>query len=376
MPRSPLAALCACALLLAACAPQANVPRVDDLSADAEARVQQRLVLQDRVDKLDQLSRVAWRVRAQNAELCAEQVVYGVGLTFLELDDYKKEQRDMAAEVMAVSWRPTVFQLPPDSPAARAGLRRGDIAVSIAGRKPENKKQARELLHEAVKDGREVAIEVERQSRRLAVTLKPELLCDYPVILSDNTEVNAYADGGRILVQMGMMRFVRSDDELAAIIGHELAHNTGRHITAMQRNAVLGRFLVDLPVAVLTGWNPNVGGVIGRQMYSQEFEYEADYVGLYYTARAGYDIRQVAPIWRRMALDSPRGITMGSTHPSTSRRFVALEAGATEIEGKRAAGKPLRPEFKGEAKPADPAKTPATESPAADAIAIPAEQAE
>ncbi|SNR66578.1 PDZ domain-containing protein [Humidesulfovibrio mexicanus] len=376
MSRSLMAAWLVCVAALWACAPQANVPRVDDLCADAEARTQQRLVLQDRVDKLDQLSRVAWNVRAKNAELCGNQVVYAVGLTFLELDDYKKEQRDMAAEVMGVAWRPTAFQIPPDSPAARAGLRRGDIVLSIAGRTPENKKQAREFLHEAIKGGREVSLEVERQGQRIAATLTPERLCDYPAILGNNAEVNAYADGDNIIVQMGMMRFVRSDDELAAIIGHEMAHNTGGHLIAMQRNAVLGRFLVDLPVAVLTGRNPNVGGTIGRQMYSVDFEFEADYVGLYYTARAGYDIRQVAPIWRRMALDCPQAITMDSSHPSTSKRFVALEAGAAEIEHKRTTGQPLRPEFKGNAQSNPPAKATPEEPPAATTIAIPAEQVE
>lgn len=376
MPRFPMAPWLVCVLTLSACAPQANVPRVDDLSADAEARTQQRLVLQDRVAMMDQLSRVAWNVRAKNAELCGDHVVYAVGLTFLELDDYKKEQRDMAAEVMGVSWRPTAFQIPPDSPAAKAGVRRGDIVLSIAGRTPENKKQAREFLHEAIKGGQEVSLEVERQGQRIAATLKPERLCDYPAVLNNNTEVNAYADGGNIIVQMGMMRFVRSDDELAAILGHEMAHNTGGHLVSMQRNAVLGRFLVDLPVAVLTGRNPNVGGAIGRQMFSVDFEYEADYVGLYYTARAGYDIRQVAPIWRRMALNSPQAITEDSSHPSTSKRFVALEAGAAEIENKRKNGLPLRPEFKGAAKSGASAKATPEAPPAATTTAIPAEQIE
>jgi len=350
-----------CAMLLCACAPQANVPQVGEASVDAEAKYQQTLVLRDSVDKIDRLTRVAWNIRAANAELCGDTVVRGVGLSFLELDDYDKDKREFVKEVLGISWRPTVFQAPPGSPGAVAGLRRGDIVLSIAGLKTESKKQAREVLDAAVKKGGDIPIEVERAGQRLAFVLKPMLLCDYPVALDQNQEVNAYADGSKIVVNMGMLKFVRSDDELAGILGHEMAHNVRKHIRDMQVNSTLGRLLIDLPVAVFTGVNPNLGWQLGRNMYSQEYEFEADYVGLYFTARAGYDTRSVAEIWRRMALDNPRGITMGTTHPSTSKRFVALDAGGAEIAAKRKAGKPLRPEIKGQ--PSQPEASPQASQP-------------
>lgn len=370
----PRIVFCAlCALLLCACAPQANVPQVGAASVDAEAKYQQTLVLRDSVDKADRLARVSWNILAANAELCGDTVERGVGLSFLELDDYKKEQREFVKEMLGISWRPTVFQAPPGSPGAIAGLRRGDIVLAIAGLKPENKKQAREALEDALEKGGDIPIEVERAGQPLALVLKPMLVCDYPVVLDMDPEVNAYADGSRIIVNMGMLKFVRSDDELGGIIGHELAHNTRRHMRDKQRNATLGRLLIDLPVAVFTGVNPNLGWQLGRNMYSQEYEFEADYVGLYHSARAGYDTRSVAEIWRRMALDDPRAITMGTTHPSTSKRFVALDAGGAEIAAKRKAGKPLRPEIKGEAQQAEtPAAPAASTAPTPSASATPA----
>ncbi len=342
------------ALFLCSCAPQANVPQVDTASADAEAKYQQTLVLRDSVEKLDRLNRVAWNIRARNAELCGDVVTRGTGLTLLELDDYAKEKRDLAREVLGLTTPPTVFQAPPGSPAEQAGLKRGDIVRLVGGVKPENKKQARELIAAAVKKGEDVPIEVERAGEHLALVIKPVSLCDYPIVLDQSEVVNAYADGSKIIVNRGMLKFVQSDDELAGILGHEMAHNTRKHIRDMQVNSTLGRLLIDLPVTVFTGVNPNLGWQLGRAMYSQEYEFEADYVGLYYTARAGYDTRCVPEIWRRMALDNPKGITMGSTHPSTSKRYVALDAGVAEINAKRAAGQPLRPEIKGETQPAAP----------------------
>lgn len=339
--------LCALgALLLAACAPQANLPQMDAALVSDEVKTQRIMVLRDSVDTLDRLNRVSWNLLAQNAELCGDKVVKAVGLTFLELDDYPEEKREIMKEVLGVSWRPTVFQAPPGSPAQLAGIRRGDIAIQIANTKVENKKQARETLKEALKKGGDVPVEVERDGQRMPLVLRPMALCNYPVLLDNSLDLNAYADGGRIIVLKGMMRFVRSDDELAAIVGHELAHNTQLHIRDKNVNSMLGQFLVDLPLTVLLGVNPGVGQQVGRHLYSQEYEFEADYVGLYFTARAGYDIHNVPGIWRRMSLDNPGAITMGTTHPSNSKRFVALEAAAKEIDDKRTAGMALRPELK------------------------------
>lgn len=358
----PRLALCSlCAVLLCACAPQANVPQVGEARVDAEAKFQQSLALRDAVEKLDRLTRVAWNINAANAELCEDKVVRGVGLTFLELDDYAKEKREFVKEELGISWRPTVFQVPAGSPGAVGGLRRGDIVLSVAGLKTENKKQVREALKEAVKKGGDIPVEVERAGQQLSFALKPVPLCDYPVVLDQSQVVNAYADGSRIIVNKGMLKFVRSDDELAGILGHELAHNVRKHIRDMRVNSALGRLLIDLPVAVFTGVNPNLGWQLGQNMYSQEYEFEADYVGLYFTARAGYDTRSVPEIWRRMAIDNPKAIIMGTTHPSTSKRFVAMEAGGAEIAAKRKAGKPLRPEIKGE-KPLAEKPAPATPS--------------
>jgi beta-barrel assembly-enhancing protease len=336
--------LCAlCALLLAACSPQVNMPQIDSGLVDEEAKAQQLLVLRDQVDKLDRLSRVAWAIRSQNAELCGDKIVYGVGLSFLELDDYDKDKRDLVREAIGIEWRPTVFQVPPDSPGHAAGIRRGDIVLLVAETHVGNKKEAYAALKASIEKGADIPLVVERAGERLPFVIKAVPLCGYPVALDKSNVLNAYADGNRIMVLMGMMKFVRSDDELAGVIGHELAHNTQLHIRDKRVNATLGSLLVDLPVAVLTGVNPNIGGQLGGLMYSQEYEHEADYVGLYYTSRAGYDIRIMPEFWRRMAVENPKGITMGTTHPSTSKRFVALDAAASEIENKRKTGLPLVP---------------------------------
>ncbi len=81
------------------------------------------------------------------------------------------------------------------------------------------------------------------------------------------------------------------------------------------------------------------------EAYSQDFEREADYVGAYIVARAGYPLAGVPGVWRKFASISPSAISYASTHPTTAERFVRLNEIIQEIEAKIRAGEELLPEF-------------------------------
>lgn len=106
--------------------------------------------------------------------------------------------------------------------------------------------------------------------------------------------------------------------------------------------------LIGGVITVATGVDvTSLGSDIGGAAFSQGFESEADYVGLYHTARAGYPIAEAPKFWRRMAASNPGAIHIaGSTHPSTAVRFLALEESVKEIQRKKAAGIRLAPEEK------------------------------
>jgi predicted Zn-dependent protease len=108
--------------------------------------------------------------------------------------------------------------------------------------------------------------------------------------------------------------------------------------------------LADLAVVLLSrGQVRNTNfGQIGAGSYSQEFEAEADYVGLYIMANAGMPITDAPKFWRRMAAANPSDIKTSHTasHPSTSYRMVALEEAVKEISAKINNGEPLVPNMK------------------------------
>ena len=180
--------------------------------------------------------------------------------------------------------------------------------------------------------------------------------CSFPVLLSDGQSLNAAADGKRVYIHAGMMRFVESDDELAYIVGHELAHNVLEHIDKKRGNAILGG-VVDVLLTAATGVSTDGAfSKAGAGAYSQAFESEADYLGMYIAAQAGYDISSGPLFWRRMAIESSGSIAAGyqSSHPSTPQRFVALTNTIDEIHGKQAMGLALMPRRDGEGENENP----------------------
>ncbi len=177
--------------------------------------------------------------------------------------------------------------------------------------------------------------------------------CYFYFRLSQKDEINAASDGKNITVDTGMMRFVESDDELATVMGHEFAHNLMGHVKAQKTNATFGMLagMVADAIASSEGINTHDEGTkTGTQLavlaYSADFEKEADYVGLYVMARAGYDINKAAHIWRRMSIEDPDGIYISTTHPSNAARFVALQKAIYEVEYKRKHHLPVVPDFK------------------------------
>ena len=89
-------------------------------------------------------------------------------------------------------------------------------------------------------------------------------------------------------------------------------------------------------------------GALAASAYSQEFEKEADYVGLYLMANSGIEIDNAPMFWRRMAAEHPGNIKSNhaASHPATAERFVAIENTINEIALKLASDQPLTIELK------------------------------
>jgi membrane-associated protease RseP (regulator of RpoE activity) len=349
---SGLLALMALALLLTGCAaPVVRAPELDAAAVTIERERQQDLALADHLEAVARLHRVGIPILVAGVPLCKERVSWQVNAWFRTLDELPEPFREAAARRLGVGDRPTAVFVAVGSPAERAGIQPGDVVTSLNGSAVRGERDAGAILADRLKkaaaQGTEVRLGLERDGASHEVEVAPVAQCDYPLVLIPSDEINAFADGERIGVFTGMMRFAADDDELALVIGHELAHNVMGHIDAKRLNAGVG-LILDLLAA---GFGVNTYGAfseMGARAYSQGFESEADYVGLYLSALAGADIHVAADFWRRMGASKPGAIEerpYEGTHPSTPERSLHLEHTMAEIDRKRAQGLALTPEF-------------------------------
>ena len=329
-----------------ACAPKTDFPDIDDETAAGEARKQRAVVLQKFIDTEARVSRVAYPILLHNAGLCGTDTTYRMGISGWTTDSLPDEYRDIAKEEFKISNVLTIVNTVPGSPAERAGIQAGDRITSVDGQPLDKGDDAMEDLLERLDEskGKEIRLGLTRDGKARTTAIRPDRVCAYPVRWGLSDEVNAFADGDSIYVTTGFLRFVEDDDELAAVIGHELAHNTRGHIDAKRGNEFIGILLGALVGAAIGVDMTETGRAVGAQAYSQAFEAEADYVGVYRAARAGYDIRNAMKFWRRMAAENPHAIHLeGSTHPSTAKRFLAMGKAIEEVEEKQKNGLPLVP---------------------------------
>ena len=153
-------------------------------------------------------------------------------------------------------------------------------------------------------------------------------------LIDDPGTVNAFClPGGKIAVYTGIMRVAQSDDELAAVVGHEVAHATLHHGRKRVSQAILMGLAGDT-VGDFAGLDSSSQEVLLGAMgavansfdaYSRDDETEADIIGLKYLIEAGYDPEAAVRFWQRMTeLGGSSTPEFLSTHPSHATRIDNL----------------------------------------------------
>lgn len=348
------------ALLLHGCATTTQIATGDPAAIEAERLEQARFAAKTALERRERLDRLAWPILTANADICPK-ARYMAGFSYrsrAETDQFEEVYRKAMRELQRLDGdRFIIVGVTQGSPAEESDLRLGDVIVAVEGEEApvatsrrnvsRATKRIGNLLREAAEDGK-LELQVSRDGRLADIEIALAKACDYPITMLEDPNLNAFADGNAIYVTTGMVRFASTDLELQTVLAHELAHNTEGHIEKMRGNVLLGALLgavVDVAAASQGVYTDvtSVGAQAGRQAFSQDFEREADYVGIYYMERAGVDATEAASFWRRMAAEHTNAVVYGRTHPTTPERFVNIRAAAAEIRDKREAGAEMLP---------------------------------
>jgi Zn-dependent protease with chaperone function len=191
---------------------------------------------------------------------------------------------------------------------------------------------------------------VERIGRTLAQSVPPEFQhpeFTYTFDVVNQKDINAFAlPGGPMFLNRGMIEAARSEGEVAGVMAHEMSHVALRHGTAQAssgQGAQIGGILGQIAGAIIGG---TAGSIIstGSQVaagayitkYSRGYESQADILGAQMLARAGYDPREMANMFKTLAGEGgSRGPEWLSSHPDPGNRYNAIvkEAASLRVQG-------------------------------------------
>ena len=194
------------------------------------------------------------------------------------------------------------------------------------------------------------------QVQRVGNRIKDSVMKSHPMpnaqwefVVFDDPQVNAFAlPGGKVGVYVGLLQLVASDDELAIVMGHEIAHVTSGHGAERASQGSLATILGQIGGAALgmtqysdttknlamTAYGVGAQGTLLK--FSRDQESEADTVGMQFAAGAGYNPQAAVTFWKKMAAasGSANGQSTGlnallakwtATHPPDADRIANLE---------------------------------------------------
>lgn len=258
-----------------------------------ESRSEDETVLQQFLDLNARLERIAYPILKANLSECP-QVQDNLGVFVHTIHDFPEDMRAIVRDKLGLNDNPSIRHVLPGSPAKMAGLTAGDKILAINDVNMIEGGQAR-LFFETV--GRsefskgQVSIKINRAGHIETVILSPEKICSYSVQLLFSGDLNAYTNGDDIWVTTELVNRLSSEESLALVIAHELAHATEGHIFKSP---------------------------------TREFELQADRIGMAFLIKAGYDGDLALAEWTNNPLNHKSLI--GESHPTFEDRWRELDS--------------------------------------------------
>ncbi len=297
---------------------------------------------------------VSYPILTAGADLCGGRVRQQYGFWAWTRWDIDRRYRTASMGAYGLDDYLRVVHIIPGSPAAKAGLLAGDVITAVGWHEMTTGRKASAGLQSALesetKPGAAMELHVTRGESEHTVRMSPEVQCDYSLILTESEQINVFTDGQDVFVTEGLLRFVPSDHDLAVLIGHTMAHRILGHepgdgdkgmtdevVIWLRELRALVRQTETNTADAMAGITPTSGP------FGLQSEFEADDLGFYFAARAGYRVDRAGALWQHIATQNPQAVLMKAFHPTNPERLGAIDAIILEIERKKTAEQPLVP---------------------------------
>jgi hypothetical protein len=325
---------------LLACGQQLRLP-----SVAPEVVTQRELEFSERslrlfLDSQIRVAEIGYRIRLAGAELCGEEIAPMLGVVALRRTDLRNRQlKKLGQQLWALTHDYRVMHVVEGSVAERAGVKVDDRILRLGGVRVGKSSEISEVVRAS--KANPLRLTVLRDGQSMDLDLERIEGCYHRVWLSPSSRLLTSAtDEEELIIPMGIVRIARSDDEIALAIGHQLGH----------------QLLPELDDDLM---DPPPGELLKAESELARREVEADRLGLYLAARAGFDLSGFSGYLERVAIEEPWRLFYAGgwvgwgywgsyrhfvSHGFIPRRIVALQRVIDEISLKQSRGEPLIPE--------------------------------
>jgi membrane-associated protease RseP (regulator of RpoE activity) len=272
----------------------------DPADSDPEMRAGALAVLQE---KRERLLRVSHQLRTRGVALCGDKTAPVLGAAVARRRDAITGHEAEAEQIFGLVDEVKVLAVLPDSPAASAGVRTGDLVLQVDGQDISRTEEVFQSLRKARDQPPKLVLS--RSGERVEVTLPLLLGCSEEFMLSMSGEVDLKParNGDDLFVPEGAIRFARDDDELALLLAHSIAHD-------LQDTSGLADFST---------------------------EPAADVLGMRIAARAGFDASKAPALLDRLAAENPMKLNpkkswFRTLHGNIAARSLAVKGELAKLE--------------------------------------------
>ena len=304
-----------------------ELPEVSEKDEEEEIFLQKKILINEMITASKVLHQISWPILKKNIDICDDKGPYSLGVLFatekdLPRSDSKffklflnKEIKPLYLKKYETESFPVVISVAKDSPAYKSKLLENDVILEI------NKKRTssfRKKLKQSLAKSSLINFTILRNDKVMEKQIQGIKACNYNVQAIPASSPNAYADGEKVFITLAAIKLARTEDELAFLIGHELAHNIYHYNfkNGTEANSLAINYM-DIPKLK----NLNSFFLIS----TQSKEIEADLKGVEIAYKAGYALENVNDYWRRLSVFNPNLISSSSSiYKSNALRAIMI----------------------------------------------------